>query len=78
MTTQTEHPAMIALAGHINDLQQDAMLLHSLIGAANAAVSNPRHLETAVGLLEQMHEISEHLNVALDSATIGKIARAEA
>jgi hypothetical protein len=73
MTTQTEHPAMIALAGHIN-----AMLLHSLIGAANAAVSNPRHLETAVGLLEQMHEISEHLNVALDSATIGKIARAEA
>ncbi len=66
------------ISSYLSDLQADAMLLHSMVGAASAAISNPRHLGIAVGLLEQMHEISGHLNDALDSVTIDRIVRAEA
>jgi|GEM_PF-5711593 len=66
------------ISSYLTDLREDAMLLHSMVGAASAALSNPRHRGIAAGLLDQMHEISGHLNDALDSVTIGEIVRAEA
>ena len=66
------------ISSYLSDLQEDAMLLHSMVGAASAALSNPRRMGIAAGLLDEMHEISGHLNNALDSVTIGEIVRAEA